>query len=197
MRFVAEHNVIGVAMDWIFGSWAAQGPHYYMLAQMAWNPYADGEAILKDYYQRAFGPAAETMAGYWDLIERAATQIGFEGKSEREVWNDDFFQDAYARLDRAASEAGTEVYAERVAFVRAGLDYLRLMQEMLPFIDRLTETKGQDTEAKAATQAKWEAVWAELKRIMQAQPFAIHGSYVQPGNRYLTKYNPDQFKDSQ
>ncbi len=193
LRFVAEHNVIGVAMDWIFGAWAAQGPHYYLLAQMTWNPYADGEAILTDYYQRAFGPAAKTMTSYWEAIERAATQIGFEGKSEREVWNADFLKDAYALLDQAAQEAdaGSGVYAKRVAFVRAGLDYLRVMREMEPRIDRVIETKGEDAELKRAAQAQWDAAWAEIKQIMQAQPFAIQGSYVQPGNRYLKQYNPE------
>ena len=87
-----------------------------MLAQMVWNPDADGDAILADYYQRAFGPAAKTMAGYWELIALAATRIGFEGKAEREVWNAAFFQDAYARLDRAEEEAaaGDAVYGKRV-----------------------------------------------------------------------------------
>ncbi len=196
LRFVAGHHVIGVAMDWIFGSWAGQGPHYYLLAQMTWNPQADGEAILADYYRRAFGPAAETMAGYWEAIERAATRIGFEGESERAVWDADFFKDVYARLDRAASEAaaGADRHVRRVAFVRAGLDYLRLLREMEPFIDRMKETGGRDPEARAAAEAKWEAVWADLDRIKKEHPFAINGSYVSPGNRYLRQYNPAQFE---
>lgn len=194
LRFVAEHKVIGVAMDWIFGCWASQGPHYYMLAQMTWNPYADGEAILADYYQRAFGPAAETMTGYWKLIELAATRIGYEGKPEREVWNKEFLDDAYARLDRAAKEAanGDEKFGKRIAFVRAGLDYLRLMLEMQPFIDQMAKTGGKDATAKAAAQAKWEEVWKKITLIKKDYPFAVSGSYVSPGDKYLQKYSPDQ-----
>jgi hypothetical protein len=193
LRFVADHHVMGVAMDWIFGAWANQGPHYYMLAQMAWNPYADGEAILTDYYQRAYGPAADTMAGYWSLIERAADEIGFQNKQEREVWNEAFLREAYARLDQATQEAGAgpAVYARRVDFVRAGLDYLRLMREMEPLIDRLNETQGKDAEARKAAQARWVATWKELERIKKEHPFAVSAAYVQPGNRYLQNYNPD------
>ena len=193
MRFVADQKGIGVAMDWIFGAWAGQGPHYYMLAQMVWNPYADGDAILADYYQRAFGPAAQTMTRYWELIARAAEQIGFEGKDERKVWTEAFMSDAYALLDQAAKEAGpgAEVYAKRVAFVRAGLDYLRLMLEMEPLIDRLNETKAQDPEARKAAQARWKAAWVELERIKKEHPFAINAGYVTPANRYLQKYNPE------
>jgi hypothetical protein len=197
LRFAAEHNIIGMSVDWIFESWAAQGPHYYMLAQMVWNPYADGEAILADYYQRAFGPAAKTMIGYWEAIGNAATRIGYEGKSEREVWNQAFFDDAYARLDQATAEATEDgpLYGKRVAFVRAGLDYLRLIREMEPFIDRMAETKGKDAEAKAAAQAKWEEIFKEIERIKKEYPFAISGSYVSPGNRYLKNYSPDQFTE--
>jgi hypothetical protein len=164
-----------------------------MLAQMVWNPYADGDAILADYYQRAFGPAAQTMTRYWELIARAAEQIGFEGKDERKVWTEAFMSDACALLDQAAKEAGpgAEVYAKRVAFVRAGLDYLRLMLEMEPLIDRLNETKARDPEARKAAQARWKAAWVELEQIKKEHPFAINAGYVTPGNRYLQKYNPE------
>ncbi len=193
LQFVSEYNVIGVSMDYIFGSWAAQGPHYYMLAQMVWNPKADGEAILADYYKRAFGPASNTMADYWKLIEVAATQIGFEDKPEREVWNKQFFDDAYALLDKAKKEAasGDEKYGKRIDFVRVGLDYLRLMREMEPFIDRITETEGKDPAAGAAAQAKWEENWKEIGRLIKEYPFALNGSYVSSGNRYLNSYRPD------
>lgn len=196
LRFAAEHGVISVAIDWIFASWAGQGPHYYLLAQMAWNPYADGEAILADYYQRAFGPAAETMTGYWEVIGEAATRIGFNGESEREVWNKEFFEDAYARLDQAAEETdgGPEKYGRRVAFVRVGLDYLRLLQEMRPFIDRMAETNGEDADARTTALAKWEEIWEEIPALIKEHPFALSGSYVSPGNRYLKKYSPDQFE---
>ncbi|MCX6960188.1 MAG: DUF4838 domain-containing protein, partial [Verrucomicrobia bacterium] len=178
LRFAAEHGVVSLAIDYIFGSWAGQGPHYYMLAQMAWNPYADGEAILADYYRRAFGPATETMTGYWEEIGRAATRIGYGGEPEREVWNKEFFDGAYARLDRAAKEAasGEEKYAKRVAFVRAGLDYLRLLREMEPLIDRMAETSGKDADARAAAQAKWEETWEKIRGIIKEHPYAISGS---------------------
>ncbi len=196
MRFAADHNVIGVFIDSIYGHWANQGPHYYMLAQMAWNPYADGEAILEDYYQRAFGPAVETMTDYWELIEREADKIKFEGKNEREVWNQEFFEDAYARLDRAAEEAGTggkDIYAERVAFVRAGLDYLRMLRDMETLIDRLAESDGQDAEAMAAAKSHWAETWEEIQRFHTEFPPALQRSYIQPQWRRLKKYNPDQF----
>lgn len=197
LRYAADHNVISISIDWIFASWAGQGPHYYMLAQMVWNPYADGEAILDDYYQRAFGPAAGTMAAYWEMIGDAATRITYEGEAENEVWNQTFFDEAYARLYRASAEvsAAPEKYGKRVAFVRAGLDYLRLMSEMVPFIERMAETKGTDAATRAAAEAQWEEGWKEIRAIIKEHPFALSGAYVSPGNRYLKGYSPDQFED--
>jgi len=194
LRFAADHGIVSLAVDWIFDAWANQGPHYYMLAQMTWNPRADGEAILTDYYQRAFGPATKTMTGYWELIGDAATRIGYEKKPEREVWNKAFFDDAYARLDLAAKQVADaeEKYRKRIAFVCAGLDYLRLIREMEPLLDRIAATKDKDPAAKAAAQAKWQEIWKEITQIPKRYPFAISGSYTTPGNNYLKKYSPDQ-----
>lgn len=194
IRFVAEHNVIGVAMDWIFGAWATQGPHYYLLAQLTWNPNADGEAILADYYRRAYGPAEPAMAKYWHLIETAAYAIGHEGQDEREVWNDAFFKHAYATLDQASRDAasGPEIYAQRVAFNRAGLDYLRLMTQMQPLIDRIDNAPNNQAKvtAQKAAQKQWDDAWKELKQIMKQYPFAVSPAYVTPNSRYLQMYNP-------
>lgn len=71
------------------------------------------------------------------------------------------------------------------------LDYLRLMVEMEPFIDRLNETKDQDPEASKAANDQWKAAWVELERIKEEHPFAISAAYVTPSNRYLKKYNPE------
>ncbi len=194
MRFVAEHNVIGVYIDGFYGGWGNQGPHCYMMAQMAWNPYADGEAILADYYQRAFGPASETMTGYWEMIERAAERIVSEGQNNRDVWNAAFFEDAYARLDRAAAEtAGSERHAYRVRFVRAGLDYLRLMREMDPLMDRLSESRGRDPEARAIADAKWDAAWEQIDAMKREYPLVISPSYIQRNFRRLERFNPARF----
>ncbi len=195
MRFVADHGVIGVFIDQFYGGWAGQGPHCYMLAQMAWNPYADGEAILEDYYQRAFGPAAGPMRAYWEIIEQAADQIVFEGQAEREVWNEEFFENAYAAIDQATAEAeaeGTPAHVERIGFVRVGLEYLRLMQEMQPFIDRVRET-DQDAEAMAAAQAQWDETWEKIRQMMREHPLSLAPFYVMPGSSRLQKYSPDQF----
>ncbi|MCA1809315.1 MAG: DUF4838 domain-containing protein, partial [Lentisphaerae bacterium] len=171
MRLAAENNVIAMLFDAVWEHWATQGPHYYMLAQMAWNPYADGETILEDYYMRAFGPAVSPMRDYWNMLETAAGDIVFQQKPEAEVWDTEFYRRGYEHLDRAAEALGgaPAVYGQRVAFVRAGLDYTRLYRDTAALIERLRASGGKDAEAEAAARANWE----ELARIFQEHPNAF------------------------
>lgn len=70
MKFLADNKMVGISVDSIGNHWATQGPNYYVVAQLAWNPYLDVEVLLKDYYQSAFGPAAPYVARYFDLFEK-------------------------------------------------------------------------------------------------------------------------------
>jgi len=189
LRMAAGSNVIGLFFDSIWGHWANQGPYYYMLAQMAWNPNADGDAILGDYYRRAFGPAADTMTAYWELIEAAGKEIVFDQKTENEVWDDDFYRRAYALLDQATAETQTAppVYTKRVDFVRAGIHYLRLLKETEPLIERMRESGGKDAQAEAAARANW----GKVKKIHSDYPSAVNWVYVGPGGSRTRDLQPD------
>ncbi|HWL52712.1 MAG TPA: DUF4838 domain-containing protein [Chthoniobacteraceae bacterium] len=69
MRFLADHKLVGISVDSIENHWATQGPQYYVTAQLAWNPRLDVDALLADYYARAFGAAAPHVAAYFSLFE--------------------------------------------------------------------------------------------------------------------------------
>lgn len=47
-------------------SWGAAGIPYYIGAKLAWNPTADIPTLLADYYDKAFGPAADVMKRFYD-----------------------------------------------------------------------------------------------------------------------------------
>lgn len=70
MNFLADHKLVGLDVDTLPGHWSTQGPQYYVTAQLAWNPRLRVEDILEDYYARAFGPAAESIAAYFDVFEQ-------------------------------------------------------------------------------------------------------------------------------
>ncbi len=180
MKLAAENNVTGLHFDLVWTHWATQGPHYYMLAQMAWNPGADGEAILEDYYQRGFGKASDDVKAYWTLMEEANERIIPDMDKWLEVYDQDFFDRAETHLDRAmeAVKEGPGKYRRRVEFVRVGLDYTRALVEVKHLMDLFRESGEKVHEDKART------IWVERIRPLAAgeeYPNAIN-KMVRPGH---------------
>jgi len=70
-KALAEHSMIGLDVDSLELDFATQRLQYYVLTQLAWNPFASVDAIVADYCRRGFGPAAHAMRRYYELFERA------------------------------------------------------------------------------------------------------------------------------
>ena len=56
IKFVADNECIGIYIDGVWEHWATQGPQFYVMTQLLWDPNADANEILDDYYTRGFGP---------------------------------------------------------------------------------------------------------------------------------------------
>lgn len=163
-RFAADHHGSGLFFDMIWMFWATQGPYYYLIAQLAWNPYLDADALLQDYYQRGFGPAAEPVQAYWELLEK--TRMDFVANVPNryrafdipQVYTPALLDQAAAYLDAADRlVAGAEpIYTERVAFVRRGLEYTRLLVAIRAAMQRYEASQLKDEEAKAEVLALWD-----------------------------------------
>ncbi|MCA1808039.1 MAG: DUF4838 domain-containing protein [Kiritimatiellia bacterium] len=184
-KFAAAHGCIGIFVDTIWEYWATQGPLYYLVAHLAWNPDTDPRALMDDYYQRGFGPAAPQLQAYWELLEEARN---------RKVDGDLPFGEVYdaallARADRLLDEAENAVsgapehYARRIAFMRAGLEYTRLMVEIRTLMAQYRESREQDTAAADKVRANWE----RLQEIARDNLMRI----LQPGTRYAGRLHPD------
>ena len=50
-------------------NWGLHGRGYYLANRLMWNPDADVDALLDDFYQQAFGPAAEAMRRYYERLD--------------------------------------------------------------------------------------------------------------------------------
>lgn len=153
IRFLADHQMVGIHVDSIFEHWALQGPMYYLLAQMAWDPYADAQALLADYYQRGFGPAAESVAQYYELLEKIHyarmenPYLGGRGEIIRQLpvfYNDQVLAEATQLLDTARSAvASTDArYQKRVAFVAEGLAFIKAQMAVIRAMQNLTLGQG-------------------------------------------------------
>jgi hypothetical protein len=163
-RFAADAHCLGLFFDLFWLHWSTQGPHYYALAHLAWNPRADIAAVMDDYYQRAYGPAAADGKAYWQLLEQTRMEfVNAEPSRQRAFdlpkrYTPDLFARAQAHLDAAGAKfaSADDKYRRRLHFTRCGLDYARLVVETRALMQKFEASQGQDTATKAAVLANWQ-----------------------------------------
>jgi hypothetical protein len=158
-RFLAQHKCIGLQVDSLPLVWATQGVQFYVMAKMAYDPMGDVEGAMTDYYQRGFGPAAQAVRQYHELMEagheRVLAQIAHSSAKAREAvaiyrdaWNEQVMNQGAALLDTAAAQvaAGPKVYQDRVAFVRVGCDFTRLQIQVADAMAAVRDCNGADRQ---------------------------------------------------
>lgn len=161
-RFLAENKCVGLEVDTLPLMWATQGVQYYLMAQMAYDPFLDGEAVLQDYCRRGFGPAAEPVAAYFDLMEGAHEQIlnhpafRHSGAAAREmiglceeVYTDEIMSRAEELMRNAVARAadGPDIHRQRTQFLRVGHEFVALQIGIIRTMRRARESAGKDAEA--------------------------------------------------
>jgi hypothetical protein len=170
-RFAADKHCLGLYFDLFWLHWATQGPHYYTLAHLAWNPQTNVALLMDDYYQRGFGPAAAAVKAYWQLLERTRMEfVAAEPSRHRafdlpKKYTPALFAQAQAHLDDAAKKltSADEKYRRRLDFVQCGLDFARLVADTRAWMQKLEASKGQDAGAKVKVMANWQLA-GQMKR---------------------------------
>lgn len=191
VKDVAAAHCEGIYIDGVWEHWSTQGPLYYVLAQLVWDPAADAEAILKDYYQRAFGPAAPAVREYFEAIEKE--RMAFTARNAEagvfsfpQLYTPDLLNAAQARLDRAAAAVpANSLFARRVAFVQTGLTYTRLTVENIALMERYWKAKD------AALAAQVNKNWQAREELVAAHPYSINWSAVRPITPRMQGLHPD------
>ena len=164
-----ETGMIGADYDSIVHHWATQGLNYYVLAKLLWDPSLDVDAIVADYCEKGFGPAAGSVREYFNALEghtdEVAAEMGELTKNRLEGTDDDepeavagaefFIQhipQLYSRetlsewssiLARARSEAGAdETILARIKFLEEGVAYARWQVEFFGLLANEREQRG-------------------------------------------------------
>lgn len=191
LKDVAAAHCEGIFIDGVWEHWATQGPLYYVMAQLVWNPAADADAVLADYYTRAFGAAAPHVREYFDTIEKQRmvfTTTNNEAGvfSFPQLYTADLLRESQARLDRAVAAVPTDsIQAKRVAFIQAGLTYTRLQMENITLMDRYWKKKDE----ALATQVKQN--WKTIDELIAAQPYALNPGPIRPSTPRRPGLHPD------
>ncbi len=177
LKFAAENGWMGIYIDYVREFWSTQGPMYYLMAQLTWNPQQDAQEILNDYYQRAFGPAAEVMEEYWTYMEELREECygterpGYSDHDLIEFYNEQRLDQAVALLDQAEEKAadGPEIYRRRIEFVRVGLDFTRLLTECGRLMKSVNDGEDEDGSKREKVLENWE----EIRGLQQEYPSAM------------------------
>lgn len=110
---------------------ANTAPMFYAYAKLSWDHRQDVDELLDEFMQGMFGRAAKPMKQYFALLERAylTPRPGRSGWEHRRVTQMALTMSGadvdrgFQLLDEAAAQAGNRQVRERVAVVRAGLQY--------------------------------------------------------------------------
>jgi hypothetical protein len=193
IQFAAENRCIGIYIDAIWEHWATQGPQLYVTAQLFWDPSKDGQAILEDYYRRAFGPAAADVRTYFETLETARMKFveehGYGGGAFNfpQLYTEELLREAGGHLQTAAEKVGDapEIHRKRVEFIQAGLTFTELLMENIGAMDSYWRKKD-DSIAKRVI-----ANWERMERLCQNHPYAINWSPVRPSTPRMIGLHPD------
>lgn len=186
-RFVAEHGGAGIYVDTVWEYWATQGPLYYLMAQLAWDPRGDVQSILDDYYQRGFGPAAKPVKAYWTLLETTRNRKVDDQLAYAVAYDSTFF----ARADDLLNQAGARLadaparYRERLSMVRAGLEFTRLMVDTREGMAAWRKSSNTDTTAAERVRQNW------TQKAEIAKTSLMNFRFMRPGGRYAAGLHPD------
>ncbi len=132
--------------------WASSTPSHYIACKLLWNHRADVDALLKDFYAKFFGPAADPMSGYIRTMSHALTTADYHTGSSWDVphiYNASVRTEARRYLAAAARVAVDDPYRQRVEMYERSFEYLEAFVAML-------ETRAVHD---------YEASWRALQRM--------------------------------
>lgn len=109
--------------------WQLDGPLYYVIAKLLWNPSADPDAVAREWVEGMFGFAAPAMTEFYAEVETAVRKTGKSYSDDPRTQAAGLYDHAslgraMAALERAEKTAGSdEAVARRVAEVARTFRY--------------------------------------------------------------------------
>lgn len=135
-RFYAEHNCIGLFAQGNnvreHGGGEFSALRAWVFAQLMWNPYQDGDALIDEFVANVYGPAAPFVAEYIqmarDAVRPASMRFSiFASLEQMPYLTADFLDRADALFAKAEAAAdGNHSLLRRVQLARLPINYARL-----------------------------------------------------------------------
>lgn len=173
LRYCASTGMIVTDFDSCVHHWATNGLNYYVLARLLWDPRANVDKIIADYCRAGFGRAAPPVKRYFAKLERLTSKLAatrtYQGRKVNhyvlaELYSDRVLEELGDLLDRAEqlAEGDDPRVAERIQFLRVGLDFTRVNRDAI--LAQHAAKVGKLAE-KAALQAALDAREAFYQKL--------------------------------
>src|SRR6185369_9124333 len=99
------HGMMGTDFDSCCHNWATQGLNYYVVARLHWQPEQNVDALVDDYCQAGFGPAAKSVRRYFDGLEALMDEAATKKTKATAVFSPAALAQLRKDLDKARKEA--------------------------------------------------------------------------------------------
>lgn len=159
IKHYRKAGILGISTE-SRGAMATTFLNLYVRGRLFWDPETDVDALLSEFYDKFYGPAAKPMAAYWGAIHDA---WGKSIVSEHEyfvapaIYTPELMQELRKHLDAAGllslplrREVGVDrndmLYLERLRFARQSFEVLDAYMTMV----RAAATEGDYKTAVAA-----------------------------------------------
>jgi hypothetical protein len=109
-------------------SWATLAPNFYVSAKMMWDANQDAETILNDFYQKYFGKAGDSMAQFYNSLEKILSlyqkNVEWGQHDFLTIFTPQKLSTCRKAIEAAKKIKSSEIYKERIWAVDLGFEYL-------------------------------------------------------------------------
>jgi hypothetical protein len=124
--------------------WPLDGPLYYVIARLLWDPSADPRRIADEWTEAMFGPAAAHVQAFYEAVDAAARATGqsYAGNPRTQIpglFDLELLDEALAAIERAEKVEADETVNRRVAEVARTFRYGYWMVRAIEAYDRYRE----------------------------------------------------------
>lgn len=138
LRFYHQQGITAVNAE-ASNNWAARGLGYYVASQLMWDVEVDVKEVVRDFYQKAFGPAALPMQRYYARWYGPSVAVLEDERDipqtcvlyEKGKFDINALKAAYQDLDEAVSMVPVDSdHRRRVDLIRMYTHYLLLRYQL-------------------------------------------------------------------
>jgi len=120
-------------------NWGTIGLNYYVAAKLLWDPGTDVDALLEDFYEKFYGPAARPMQQYHEALERAAIEsdvhLSAEYRDLPKLFTPELLRECDGYLSRAERRADSKAIRRRVRMSRLSHTYQTMCMDYLACVN--------------------------------------------------------------